>query len=98
MPKMKPWRLTFATDIELDQVRKIEQATGQKMQNAELPEELVIEKDRKQKESEKVVKPVKVDPNKHVPGEAFHEKKPENAKTYNLSANKKAKMNKKKNH
>jgi superfamily II DNA/RNA helicase len=90
--------ITFATDIELDQVRKIEQATGQKMQSAELPEELVIEKTRKQKESEKVVKPVKVDPNKHVPGEAFHEKKPENAKTYNLSANKKAKMNKKKNH
>jgi superfamily II DNA/RNA helicase len=90
--------ITFATDIELDQVRKIEQSTGQKMQSAELPEELVIEKTRKQKESEKVVKPVKVDPNKHVPGEAFHEKKPENAKTYNLSANKKAKMNKKKNH
>jgi superfamily II DNA/RNA helicase len=90
--------ITFATDIELDQVRKIEQATGQKMQSAELPEELVIEKTRKQKESEKVVKPVKVDPNKHVPGEAFHEKKPENAKTYNISANKKAKMNKKKNH
>ncbi|MBD1362839.1 DEAD/DEAH box helicase [Mucilaginibacter sp. ZT4R22] len=90
--------ITFATDIELDQVRKIEQATGQKMQSVELPEELVIEKTRKQKESEKAVKPVKVDPNKHVPGEAFHEKKPENAKTYNLSANKKAKMNKKKNH
>lgn len=90
--------ITFATDIELDQVRKIEQATGQKMQSAELPEELVIEKTRKQKESEKVVKPVKVDPNKHVPGDAFHEKKPENAKTYNFSANKKAKMNKKKNH
>ncbi|MEO7215384.1 DEAD/DEAH box helicase [Mucilaginibacter sp.] len=90
--------ITFATDIELDQVRKIEQATGQKMQSAELPEELVIEKTRKQKESEKVVKPTRVDPNKHVPGEAFHDKKPENAKTYNISANKKAKMNKKKNH
>ncbi|RWY54358.1 DEAD/DEAH box helicase [Mucilaginibacter gilvus] len=90
--------ITFATDIELDQVRKIEQATGQKMQSVELPEELVIEKTRKQKESEKVVKPTRVDPNKHIPGEAFHEKKPENAKTYNISANKKAKMNKKKNH
>lgn len=90
--------IAFATDIELDQIRKIEQVTGQKMQSVELPEELVIQKTRKQKESEKVVKPAKVDPNKYVPGEAFHEKKPENAKTYNLSANKKAKMNKKKNH
>ncbi|OOQ60953.1 RNA helicase [Mucilaginibacter pedocola] len=90
--------LTFATDIELDQVRKIEQITGQKMQLAELPEDLVIEKTRAQKEADKPEKPKRVDPNKYVPGEAFHEKKPENAKTYNFSANKKAKMNKKKNH
>ncbi|MDB5127248.1 DEAD/DEAH box helicase, partial [Mucilaginibacter sp.] len=85
--------LTFATDLELDQVRKIEQATGQKMQKADLPEELVIEKDRKQKESEKVKKVVKPDPNQYVPGEAFHEKKPENSKTYNYSSGTKAKMN-----
>jgi superfamily II DNA/RNA helicase len=90
--------LTFATDLELDQVRKIEQATGQKMQRADLPEELVIEKDRKQKESEKVKKIAKPDPNIHVPGEAFHEKKPENAKTYNYSSGTKAKMNNKKKH
>lgn len=90
--------ITFATDIELDQVRKIEQATGQKMQNADLPDDLIIEKDRKQKESEKVKQPAKVDPNKHVPGEAFHEKKPENAKTYNYSSGTKAKMNNKRKH
>jgi superfamily II DNA/RNA helicase len=90
--------LTFATDLELDQVRKIEQATGQKMQKADLPEELVIEKDRKQKESEKVKKVVKPDPNQYVPGEAFHEKKPENSKTYNYSSGTKAKMNMKKKH
>jgi len=91
--------ITFATDIELDQVRKIEQATGQKMQSVELPEELVIEKDRKQKESEKEAKqPVKADPNKYVPGDAFHEKKPENAKTYNYSSGTKAKMNNKRKH
>jgi superfamily II DNA/RNA helicase len=90
--------LTFATDLELDQVRKIEQATGQKMQKADLPEELIIEKDRKQKESEKVKKVAKPDPNIHVPGEAFHEKKPENAKTYNYSSGTKAKMNNKKKH
>ncbi|TWR31702.1 DEAD/DEAH box helicase [Mucilaginibacter pallidiroseus] len=93
--------LTFATDIELDEVVKIEQATGQKMQRAELPDELVIEKDRKQKEAEKAEKPKqnhKVDPNQYVKGEAFHQKKPENAKTYNYPSSMKAKMNKKKKH
>ena len=90
--------ITFATDIELDQVRKIEQATGQKMQSAELPDELVIEKTRKQKESEKAAKPAKADPDKHVPGAAFHEKKPENSKTYNYSSGTKAKMNNKRKH
>ena len=90
--------LTFATDLELDQVRKIERATGQKMQKADLPEELVMEKNRKQKESEKVKKVVKPDPNQYVPGEAFHEKKPENSKTYNYSSGTKAKMNMKKKH
>jgi superfamily II DNA/RNA helicase len=92
--------LTFATDLELDQVRRIEQTTGQKMQKAELPEELVVEKDRKQKEAdkEKAKKPIKADPNQYVPGEAFHEKKPENSKTYNYSSGTKAKMNMKKKH
>jgi superfamily II DNA/RNA helicase len=92
--------LTFATDLELDQVRRIEQATGQKMQKAGLPQDLVIDKDRKQKEADKELrkKPAKVDPNQYVPGEAFHEKKPENAKTYNYSSGTKAKMNMKKKH
>ncbi|GGG99706.1 DEAD/DEAH box helicase [Mucilaginibacter phyllosphaerae] len=94
--------LTFATDLELDQVRRIEHATGQKMQKADLPDELVIEKDRKQKEEEKeqakAKKHTKPDPNQYVPGEAFHEKKPENSKTYNYSSGTKAKMNMKKKH
>ncbi|MES2266874.1 MAG: DEAD/DEAH box helicase [Bacteroidota bacterium] len=94
--------LTFATDLELDQVRRIEQTTGQKMQKAELPEDLVIEKDRKQKEEEKeqakAKKHIKPDPNQYVPGEAFHEKKPENSKKYNYSSGTKAKMNMKKKH
>jgi superfamily II DNA/RNA helicase len=92
--------LTFATDLELDQVRRIEQATGQKMQKADLPDDLVIDKDRKVKEAEKEAKkkPVKADPNQYVPGEAFHEKKPENSKTYNYSSGTKAKMNMKKKH
>ncbi|WP_374951096.1 DEAD/DEAH box helicase [Mucilaginibacter sp.] len=92
--------LTFATDLELDQVSKIEHTTGQKMQRAELPENLVIEKERKQKEAEKELakKPVKADPNKYEPGAAFHEKKPENSKTYNFSSGYKAKLNNKKKH
>lgn len=92
--------LTFATDLELDQVAKIERATGQKMQRAELPEDLVIEKERKQKEAEKeeAKKPAKPDPNKYEPGAAFHEKKPENSKTYNYSSGYKAKLNNKKKH
>jgi superfamily II DNA/RNA helicase len=90
--------ITFATDLELDQVRKIEQTTGQKMQLADLPDDLVIEKDRKQKEADKAKQPAKADPGKHVPGEAFHEKKPENSKTYNFSSGYKAKMNNKKKH
>ncbi|MEB0260248.1 MULTISPECIES: DEAD/DEAH box helicase [unclassified Mucilaginibacter] len=92
--------LTFATDLELDQVRKIEQTTGQKMQKADLPDDLVMEKDRKQKEEEKekIKKHTKTDPNQYVPGEAFHEKKPENSKTYNYSSGTKAKMNMKKKH
>ncbi|MGY4537344.1 superfamily II DNA/RNA helicase [Mucilaginibacter sp. UYNi724] len=94
--------LTFITDLELDQVRKIEQTTGQKMQKADLPDELVVEKDRKQKEEEKeqakTKKHTKPDPNQYVPGEAFHEKKPENSKTYNYSSGTKAKMNMKKKH
>jgi superfamily II DNA/RNA helicase len=90
--------LTFATDLELDQVRRIEQATGQKMQTAELPEELVIEKERKQQPEEKEKKPAKADPNTYVPGPAFHEKKPENSKTYNFSSGIKAKMNNKRKH
>jgi superfamily II DNA/RNA helicase len=87
--------LTFITDLELAMVRKIEQAGGQKIPVAELPEELVIAK-------EKVV----ADPtikSKHktdepVAGAAFHEKKASNAKTTNYSSGTKAKMNKKRNH
>ncbi|MBK0379401.1 DEAD/DEAH box helicase [Mucilaginibacter sp. SD-g] len=90
--------IIFTTDIELDQVRKIEQATGQKMLNAELPDELIIEKDKKDKTEAKQKQPGKPNPNTHVPGEAFHEKKPSNAKTYNYSSGTKAKMNNKKKH
>ncbi|HWZ03736.1 MAG TPA: DEAD/DEAH box helicase [Mucilaginibacter sp.] len=89
--------LTFATDLELTLVKRIEQATGKKIPLGELPGDLVIEQDRKtstveekQPAKSKVVAP--------VAGEAFHQKKPENAKTYNYSSGQKAKMNNKRKH
>ncbi len=87
--------LTFATDLELISVRKIEQAIGQKIPVSALPEELLIEKEQK-KETE--VKPVKVKNQAPQAGAAFHEKKPGNAKTFNYSSGEKAKMNNKKKH
>jgi ATP-dependent RNA helicase RhlE len=85
--------ITFTTDLELVMVKKIEQAIGQKILVAELPEELVIEKDRQlieTTEKKKVAEP--------VIGQAFHEKKASNLKTHNYSAGLKAKMNNKKKH
>lgn len=89
--------ITFTTDLELSMVRKIEQATGQKIPVAELPEDLVIQKEKniaepevKQSNKKKDVEP--------VAGEAFHEKKASNSKTYNYSSGLKAKMNNKKKH
>jgi superfamily II DNA/RNA helicase len=84
--------LTFATDLELSQVKKIEQATGKKITIAELPEELVIDKDVK------VKKETKPKTNEPLVGAAFHEKKAANSKTYNFSSGQKAKMNNKRKH
>jgi len=89
--------ITFTTDLELILVKKIEQAIGQKIPLGELPENLVIEKERKNIESEEK-QPVKSKVTILVAGEAFHQKKPENAKTYNYSSGLKAKMSKKKKH
>ncbi len=88
--------ITFATDPELNAVRKIEQMIGQKIPVAALPEELIIEKDQKPETAEKKV--VNVKNLASGPGAAFHEKKPANAKTYNFSSGEKAKMNNKKKH
>jgi ATP-dependent RNA helicase RhlE len=84
--------LTFATDLELSQVKKIEQATGKKIALAELPEELIIEKEVKAK------KEPKPNPDAPIVGAAFHEKKAANSKTYNFSSGQKAKMNNKRKH
>jgi len=88
--------ITFTTDLELNLVRKIEQATGQKIPAAELPEDLLIEKEKKTVESENLPKKKKL--NEPVAGEAFHEKKASNSKTYNYSSGLKAKMSNKKKH
>ncbi|PWK78984.1 ATP-dependent RNA helicase RhlE [Mucilaginibacter oryzae] len=84
--------ITFATDIEMSAMKKIEQLIGKKIPAAQLPEDLVIITEPKPKKTEKEdKKPAGV-------GEAFHEKKASNAKDYNYSASSKAKMNKKKKH
>lgn len=89
--------ITFTTDLELTAVRRIEQAMGQKIPIGDLPDDLVIEQDKKPVDTEEK-KPVKSKNTAPVAGEAFHQKKPENAKTYNYSSGVKAKMNKKKKH
>jgi superfamily II DNA/RNA helicase len=89
--------ITFATDLELSMVKKIEQASGQKIPVAELPEDPIIEKERTNATAEEkpALKKKAAEP---VAGEAFHQKKPENSKTYNFSSGQKAKMNNKRKH
>ena len=89
--------ITFTTDLELTMVRRIEQAIGQKIPVGDLPDDLVIEQEKKPVDTEEK-KPIKSKNAAPVAGEAFHQKKPENAKTYNYSSGVKAKMNKKKKH
>ncbi|RYZ99931.1 MAG: DEAD/DEAH box helicase [Sphingobacteriaceae bacterium] len=86
--------LTFATDIELSTIRKIEQAIGQKIPIGDLPDELIIEKDKKAKPADKQV----LKDAEPTGGAAFHEKKAKNSKTSNFSSGTKAKMNNKRKH
>jgi len=80
--------ITFSTDIELIEVKKIEQAIGQRMDVMELPDDLKIvdpaAKPKKKKTEE--------DDEQSEKGAAFHEKKASNLKNYNYSAGTKAKM------
>jgi superfamily II DNA/RNA helicase len=87
--------LSFATDLELSLTKKIEQATGKKMEAAALPDDLVVVNDAKPKEAA-AKKPAKSD--EPEGGAAFHEKKASNNKNYNFSSGQKAKMNMKKKH
>ena len=89
--------ITFATDLELSMVKKIEQAAGQKLTLAEIPAGIIIEKNKKSLVTEE--KPVERKKTEaKVTGEAFHEKKASNSKTYNYGSGVKAKMNNKKKH
>jgi ATP-dependent RNA helicase RhlE len=77
--------ISFATDLELSMVKKIEQAIGLPIPLAELPEGLVIEKDKPKKS-------VKTEVQETESGSAFHAKKQSNIKDYNYSSREKAKM------
>jgi ATP-dependent RNA helicase RhlE len=69
--------ISFSTDIELVLIKKIELAIGKVLPQANLPEDLVIEKDK----PKKTVKTTKVSPDtESLIGAAFHPKKESNAK------------------
>jgi superfamily II DNA/RNA helicase len=97
LPGEETMAITFATDLELSLVKKIEQAIGQKLPLGELPEELVIETDKKTPKTEEKHS-AKAKSNTQIDGIAFHEKKAANSKTHNYGAGVKAKMNNKKKH
>lgn len=80
--------ITFATDLELPEVKKIEQSIGKKIATIPLPDDLVIyQPSTGPKEKEKI---------DETQGGAFHKKKESNSKTYNYGGGKKAKMTMKK--
>lgn len=81
--------ISFSTDIELSLIKKNELAIGKTIPIGELPEDLVIEKD-KPKKAIKTTKASAV--NEESVGAAFHPKKESNAKDYNYSSREKAKM------
>jgi ATP-dependent RNA helicase RhlE len=89
--------ITFSTDLELLQVRKIEQAMGHKMEVMELPEEVTVDKPTKPKgiDKNRIVKENDVQP---AGGGAFHDKKESNSKDYNYGIGQKIKMTMKKKH
>ncbi len=79
--------ITFSTDIELVEVKKIEQAIGQKLEVMELPEDLKVVDAAAKPKKKKTEEDEDTDR-----GAAFHEKKASNLKNYNYSAGTKAKM------
>lgn len=90
--------ITFSTDMELVEVKKIEQSIGKKLTVMELPEDLVIDKVAKSKggiDKSRIVKEKNVAPQG---GGAYHDKKESNTKDYNYGIGQKAKMTMKKKH
>jgi ATP-dependent RNA helicase RhlE len=88
--------ITFSTDLELLQVRKIEQSIGHKMEVMELPEEVTIDKPTKKSVNKNIVS--NDDNSGPSGGGAYHEKKDSNTKNYNYGIGQKAKMTMKKKH
>jgi ATP-dependent RNA helicase RhlE len=80
--------ITFATDIELTQVSKIELAIGKKIPVEELPIGLIVEGDRKSHKNDSKEEPK----TEEERGSAFHQKKASNAKDYNLKYKDRLKM------
>jgi ATP-dependent RNA helicase RhlE len=88
--------VTFATDLELLQVKKIEQSIGHKMEVMDLPEDVKVEKQAKKGlDKNRIVKESDVQP---AGGGAYHDKKESNTKDYNYGIGQKAKMTMKKKH
>lgn len=81
--------LTFATDLELPMVKKIEQAVGKRMDLLALPEDVSIYNSTADKKKKVNKEEDQTDISR---GGAFHQKKESNAKTYNYGGGEKAKM------
>ena len=89
--------ITFSTDAELVDIRKIEQSIGAKIPVMDLPEELVIDKVSKKAAIDKS-RIVKEKNDAAKGGGAYHDKKEGNTKDYNYGIGQKAKMTMKKKH
>jgi ATP-dependent RNA helicase RhlE len=89
--------ITFATDLELASIKKIEQSIGQKLEVVALPPEIIVEKTKKTGglDKNRIVKDTDQLP---AGGGAFHDKKESNSKTYNYGIGQKAIMTMKKKH
>ena len=90
--------ITFSTDMELIQVKKIEQSIGRKLEVMDLPEDIMIEKSTSKPKGLDKNRVVKVNTDEPGGGGAFHDKKESNAKNYNYGIGQKAKMTMKKKH
>ncbi len=87
--------ITYATDIELSMVRKIELGVGHNMEIMDLPVDLIIEGNRFDKVEDGVTvkkKKTTTSVEEYIPGAAFHAKKESNLKDFNYNYKDKRKM------